>query len=185
MINADGVLYGNYRTNLAGTDLNRMWRNPRKDLQPEVYYIKKYLQLINKTAPISMIIDLHGHSKSLNSFFYGNPCRKENTLHQAEDPRLFPYICSKKIKQISFNQSTFCVSEDKKNSARVVLSELFPKALVYTLENSFHGWKKDRNTIYEYTPEVLKRIGRELTITYLEFERIIEKNPQIKEKWAK
>ena len=34
MVNADGVLYGNYRTNLAGTDLNRMWRNPRKDLQP-------------------------------------------------------------------------------------------------------------------------------------------------------
>ena len=76
MINADGVLYGNYRTNLAGTDLNRMWRNPRKDLQPEIYYIKKFLQLINKTAPISMIIDLHGHSKSLNSFFYGNPYRK-------------------------------------------------------------------------------------------------------------
>lgn len=31
MINVDGVYYGNYRTNLSGTDLNRIWRYPRKD----------------------------------------------------------------------------------------------------------------------------------------------------------
>lgn len=30
MINVDGVLYGNYRTNLLGIDLNRIWRNPKK-----------------------------------------------------------------------------------------------------------------------------------------------------------
>lgn len=78
------------------------------------------MQIINKNTPISMIIDLHGHSKSLNSFFYGNPLRKDSLT--TEDPRLFPYICSKKIKQISFAQSTFVVTEDKKNSARVVLS---------------------------------------------------------------
>ncbi len=29
MINIEGVLYGNYRTNLSGADLNRVWRNPR------------------------------------------------------------------------------------------------------------------------------------------------------------
>lgn len=31
MINVDGVYYGNYRTNLSGADLNRIWRYPRKD----------------------------------------------------------------------------------------------------------------------------------------------------------
>lgn len=30
LINVDGVLYGNYRTNLSGTDLNRVWRFPNK-----------------------------------------------------------------------------------------------------------------------------------------------------------
>jgi murein tripeptide amidase MpaA len=30
MINVDGVKYGNYRTNLNGVDLNRIWRNPKK-----------------------------------------------------------------------------------------------------------------------------------------------------------
>lgn len=31
MVNMDGVFYGNYRTNLSGNDLNRVWRQPRKD----------------------------------------------------------------------------------------------------------------------------------------------------------
>ena len=50
-----------------------------------------------------------------------------------ENSKILPYFLSKKMKQISFVQSNFNVSEDKKNTARVVLSELFPKALVYTL----------------------------------------------------
>ena len=70
MVNVDGVFYGNYRTNVSGYDLNRIWRYPNKDLHPEVYFIKKYLQNIQKTYPISIIIDIHGHSKSLNSFFF-------------------------------------------------------------------------------------------------------------------
>ena len=88
---------------------------------------------INTIAPISLILDVHGHSKSLNSFFYGNPPKKDIMTGQTEDTRLFPFVCSKKLKQISFSQSTFSISEDKKNSARVVLSEYFPRALVYTL----------------------------------------------------
>ena len=31
MVNMDGVFYGNYRTNLSGNDLNRIWRHPRRD----------------------------------------------------------------------------------------------------------------------------------------------------------
>lgn len=98
-----------------------------------MYYIKKYLNIINKESPIALIVDLHGHSKSLNSFFYGNPPKKDLITGTTEDPRLFPYVCSKKIKQISFNQSTFNITDDKKNSARVVMSEMFPRAHVYTL----------------------------------------------------
>jgi len=51
------------------------------------------------------------------------------------------------MKEISFVQSTFSISEDKKNSARVVLNEMFPKALVYTLETSFFGYKKGKRIV--------------------------------------
>ena len=76
MVNVDGVYYGNYRTNLSGNDLNRIWKQPRKDFHSEVYFVKKYLHSLNKTMPIKLIIDIHGHSTSFNSFFYGNPVKK-------------------------------------------------------------------------------------------------------------
>ena len=41
MINVDGVIYGNYRTSLAGIDLNRTWKRPNQVLFPEVTAIKK------------------------------------------------------------------------------------------------------------------------------------------------
>lgn len=107
MVNMDGVYYGNYRTNLSGNDLNRIWRNPRRDYHCEIHALKKFLHQLNKTNPISLIVDIHGHSNSLNSFFYGNPAPRKDS----ENPRLFPYYCSRKIKQISFAQSTFSVSE--------------------------------------------------------------------------
>jgi murein tripeptide amidase MpaA len=48
MVNVDGVYYGNYRTNLSGADLNRIWKQPRKDFHPEINSIKKYLYNANR-----------------------------------------------------------------------------------------------------------------------------------------
>lgn len=72
MINPDGVVIGNYRCNLNGTDLNRIWHLPHKDLHDTVYQIKEFIRETSKTKEISMIIDFHGHSKKHNGFFYGN-----------------------------------------------------------------------------------------------------------------
>ncbi len=76
MVNVDGVYYGNYRTNLSGNDLNRIWKQPRKDFHPEINSIKKYLYNANRMTLIKLIIDIHGHSSAFNSFFYGNPMKK-------------------------------------------------------------------------------------------------------------
>jgi murein tripeptide amidase MpaA len=40
MLNPDGVICGNYRTGLAGVDLNRIYRSPIKELYPTVYHAK-------------------------------------------------------------------------------------------------------------------------------------------------
>lgn len=162
MVNAEGVLYGNYRTNLKGYDLNRNWRNPDKSLHPEPFYIKKYLKKINEEASILLIIDIHGHSKSLNSFFYGT------AKNNKDNAKILPYFLSRRIKQISYHQCYFSVTEDKLNTARVVLSEMFPKALVYTLENSFHGWRH-KDKIIDYSPTNLRKLGKELIVGILEF----------------
>lgn len=41
MTNPDGVIVGNYRTNMAGNDLNRKYLNPDEKLHPTVVAIKR------------------------------------------------------------------------------------------------------------------------------------------------
>ncbi len=49
MVNPDGVVFGHYRTNLAGKDLNRKWNTGEKDLNcPEVTAIKGFLSDLSK-----------------------------------------------------------------------------------------------------------------------------------------
>ena len=44
MLNPDGVINGNYRSSLAGCDLNRRWKVPNKNLHPTVYNTKKLIR---------------------------------------------------------------------------------------------------------------------------------------------
>lgn len=45
-MNPDGVVCGNYRSSLAGVDLNRMWIEPDSKLHPEVYHTKELMHKI-------------------------------------------------------------------------------------------------------------------------------------------
>jgi murein tripeptide amidase MpaA len=62
MVNPDGVIHGNTRTNLLGYDVNRKWEvTPTRKESDEVYSI--VMGLMKKIPPIVYLIDLHGHSK--------------------------------------------------------------------------------------------------------------------------
>jgi len=64
MINVDGVIHGNYRTSLAGIDLNRTWKRPTPTLFPETHALKKMVGEFHAKHPIVLYTDLHGHSRS-------------------------------------------------------------------------------------------------------------------------
>lgn len=90
MVNPDGVCAGNYRTNLYGFDLNRRWDGSKFKNYHESSEVKKYLSQISKGREILLVLDIHGHSRKLFSFFYGN-----KSSGYPVEIRLFPYICSK------------------------------------------------------------------------------------------
>ena len=70
MVNPDGVIFGNYRTNLAGLDLNRKWDGYDNFLVfPEVTAIRSYIADLHKDKKIRMIVDLHGHSKKYKHLY--------------------------------------------------------------------------------------------------------------------
>ena len=52
MLNPDGVIVGNYRTSLAGVDLNRVYKSPVADLFPTVYHMKVLIEQCMKERKV-------------------------------------------------------------------------------------------------------------------------------------
>ena len=46
MLNPDGVIIGNYRTSLSGTDLNRKFQDPNQFLYPSIHHLKSLVRNI-------------------------------------------------------------------------------------------------------------------------------------------
>lgn len=44
MINIDGVIMGNYRTNRHGLDLNRTYHDPSITTSPSIFYYKNFMK---------------------------------------------------------------------------------------------------------------------------------------------
>eukprot|EP01034_Spumella_vulgaris_P024116 gene24116-30424_t len=71
MLNPDGVIHGNYRCSLAGTDLNRRYVDTHFALHPTIHALKNFIRTTQVTRLILLYLDIHGHSKMKNCFLYG------------------------------------------------------------------------------------------------------------------
>ena len=136
MLNPDGVIYGNYRTSLAGCDLNRRWLIPNEILHSEIYYAKKMILNFSKGREIALICDLHGHSGLHNIFMYGNRFEEDNF-----SCRVFPFILSKINKAFYFGNCSFNMQKFKLGCARINLFNELEFPNIFTMEASFSGCK--------------------------------------------
>ncbi|KAJ8609708.1 hypothetical protein CTAYLR_008434 [Chrysophaeum taylorii] len=167
MLNPDGVINGNYRSSLAGEDLNRKYASPSASLQPTVFAVKQLLRSTHEARGVLLYVDIHGHSRMKNFFFYGcadprtapppstavlsaaldaDPSRHGDALREAlftEDhrvlARLFPRIAANHIggSLFSFRDSSFGVQRGKRETGRVVAWRELGIANAFTLEASF------------------------------------------------
>mmetsp|Transcript_27233 Transcript_27233/g.33074 ORF Transcript_27233/g.33074 Transcript_27233/m.33074 type:complete len:286 (-) Transcript_27233:556-1413(-) len=67
-INPDGSYRGHLRTNAAGANLNREWREPTLDHSPEVYHVLKAMDVVGCDA----FIDIHGDEELPYNFISGS-----------------------------------------------------------------------------------------------------------------
>ncbi|WP_375206140.1 M14 family metallopeptidase [Hyphococcus sp.] len=63
-MNLDGVKRGHLRTNAAGKDLNRAWRNTTMEESPEVYLVREKM----RETGVDFFLDVHGDEAIPNNF---------------------------------------------------------------------------------------------------------------------
>ena len=64
-MNPDGAIRGNLRTNAAGRNLNREWREPDAAASPEVYHVRRAME----ASGCALFLDIHGDESLPYVFF--------------------------------------------------------------------------------------------------------------------
>lgn len=114
MINIDGVIYGNFRCDITGTDLNRRWKDTSKLMYPQIHEIKRKVSSYRSNYKVECCFDLHGHSKNYNIFCYS--CKDSQLTC-----RLLPLIISRINEVFDFSACTFGISKYKETTARAAI----------------------------------------------------------------
>ena len=120
MVNVDGVIVGNFRTNLSGDDLNRSFQKTNKAFHPVVFALKNMIEEdYAKGESVMAFYDLHGHSARRNVFIYGPAVSLTDEL--ALRAKTYAYMLSKKTKMFKYGYCLWRLSKCKKSTARAFM----------------------------------------------------------------
>ena len=161
-LNPDGVVNGSYRTNLAGVDLNRCWKQPHPVLHAPVHATKQLLSAAAQAVGVAAYVDFHGHSRKDGIFFYGcetpvpawttAPAHPHNAAGAStgwwgwteQDLIALQRVLPSKLARdhphlFSYENCSFRLAAGKSSTARSVVSQQLGVPLAYTCEASFAG----------------------------------------------
>ncbi|KAJ9507713.1 hypothetical protein QJQ45_019104, partial [Haematococcus lacustris] len=187
MVNPDGVIVGNYRCNLAGVDLNRVWQEPHRKLHPVIVALKALLREFMEEREVSLFCDLHGHSRKPDVFVYGCHKPKDNaalfpgypvpgTLGglPGVEPRLqekvLPLLLSHCAPDIfSYHRCAFKVQRSKAGTGRVVGFRELGLTNSLTLEATFAGGSTGRWAGRHFSCEALEVMGAALAASLADY----------------
>lgn len=140
MVNVDGVIYGNFRCDLSGMDLNRCWKYPNKLIHPHLLAIKEEIMRLSNEEEIACCLDMHSHSKDYNIFAY---CCKTDV-----DGRVLPLLLSRMTPLFHFPSCTFGISKYKETTARATIYDISKTNDVLTIESSFFAFSTPFKTVH-------------------------------------
>ncbi|CAD8070828.1 unnamed protein product [Paramecium sonneborni] len=150
MMNPDGVILGNYRTGIAGKDLNRRFKLTDHLLFPTVTAMKKLVKEQYSIFGNNLIgfIDLHGHSVKKNVFLYGPEFPLWN--YNYYKCRILAKLLGQKTEMFRYYSSIFRISQQKKSTARGVFVDLYDIVNCFTIESSNGSYYNSTQT-FEFT----------------------------------
>eukprot|EP00356_Strombidium_inclinatum_P001494 CAMPEP_0170508728 /NCGR_PEP_ID=MMETSP0208-20121228/63215_1 /TAXON_ID=197538 /ORGANISM="Strombidium inclinatum, Strain S3" /LENGTH=430 /DNA_ID=CAMNT_0010791783 /DNA_START=277 /DNA_END=1568 /DNA_ORIENTATION=+ len=135
-LNPDGVVKGNYRSSFAGVDLNRQWIAPELVTSSNGLCNKGNDRNDPQGEGRAPVLDLHGHSRKLNSFFYGCNRAANGGFNSWTKVRLLPRILAGLNPVFDLTSCKFKVEKSKFGTGRVVVWKQFEVTNSFTLENS-------------------------------------------------
>lgn len=158
MMNPDGVYLGNYRGNLLGIDLNRIWDNCSPHSHPTAHALKNLIEKLSRSEnPLDFVLDIHVSNTMLGFFVVGNAY---DSVFRNERHIVFPKMLAQNSKDFSQENTMYNKDGDKAGTARMFLSKMIENdnTNIYSLEVSMYGYKPDRKSdkIVTYTEENCK-----------------------------
>lgn len=112
-LNPDGVVLGNTRVGLEGSDLNRVWQKPYQNLHPTISAAYKIMKHFDIKRGIAFYGDFHGHSSKCGCFMYGCPLPKNYTFSTWSKMHLIPQTMSKLTQLFSYPDCSYTISNYK------------------------------------------------------------------------
>ena len=186
-LNPDGAVCGNYRSSLAGVDLNRQWILPSKDLHPVVFHLKELVASVARERPILLYCDLHCHSKKRNAFIYGCNTAANGGFTSWTKVRLLPRILARQTPVFNIRDCRFRVDPSKLGTARVVVWREFGVTNSFTLESSFFGYALGAETV-AFDKRLYRETGASLGRALAQYKLLlkqIEKELALTNGWLK
>ena len=149
MVNPDGIVLGNYRTNLQGKDMNRnfsAYDDPEAMKKAKCFEVELIREYIRTNLPMDhslfrMFLDVHAHSTETSIFIY-SPQPPEGELRDVVATRHFPLMLDEMSDSFLFRKCSYNNDKAKKNCARLGMNRDYGLANSYTVESSVWGYEK-------------------------------------------
>ena len=177
MLNPDGVIRGNFRMNILGKDLNRMWDEPTEETCPTIFNTVKMIKKTLDSRDIYFFCDFHGHSNKHNFFLYS--CKSKYEYLQLDENTIIPnpqkykltfyelvfqFILNRENSYLDRFSCTNKIIPSKTKTSRAILKTKFNVDFSYCLESSVAAMRtKEGNTI-PFTINGYKKIGKDFCV---------------------
>ena len=157
-MNLDGANRGHLRTNAAGIDLNRAWRNTTEDKSPEVFYVREAMH----ASGVSFFLDVHGDEAIPNNFLdsaKGIPSWDDT--HEARFDRFSDLLLAEsKDFQTEMGYPTAPPGKANLDIATNYVAETWG-CLAMTLEMPFKDAIVNPDPVYGWSPERCRNFAHE------------------------
>ncbi len=155
-MNPDGSFRGHLRTNAAGMDLNRQWRDATVEKSPEVYHVKKAMA----QTGVDFCLDVHGDEALPHNFIatsQGIPGWNQR-LEQLSDTYQTALKCANPDFQTEYGYPRSAPGQANLALCSNYIGETY-SCLAMTLEMPFKDTSHTPDPVYGWSPQRCKKLG--------------------------